>query len=62
MDIKKSIRYIANENKMIVERASATNHAAALNVPSAERGNTVCILSGGSINLETIVEILTTSY
>ena len=60
-EIKESIRYLANENKMIVEGASATTHAAALNVPTDERGNTVCILSGGSINPETIAKIITNS-
>jgi len=61
-EIKQSIRYLANENKIIVEGAAATTHAAALNVPLDERGNTVCILSGGSINPETVAEILTTSF
>jgi threonine dehydratase len=57
-EIKQSIRYLATENKMVVEGAAATSHAAAVKVPSEERGNTVCILSGGSIDPEVVADII----
>jgi threonine dehydratase len=56
--IKDSIRYLATENKMIVEGAAATSLAAALNMDMKDRGNTVCILSGGSIDPEKVAKIL----
>ena len=59
--IKDSIRYLATENKMFVEGAAATTLAAALNEEKENRGNTVCILSGGSIDPEKVAEILATS-
>jgi len=59
--ITESIRYLATENKMFVEGAAATTLAAALNEEKENRGNTVCILSGGSIDPEKVAEILTSS-
>jgi threonine dehydratase len=56
--IKESIRYLATENKMFVEGAAATTLAAALNEDQEKRGNTVCILSGGSIDPEKVADIL----
>lgn len=56
--IKESIRYLATENKMVVEGAAATTLAAALNEAKENRGNTVCIISGGSIDPEKVAEIL----
>lgn len=59
--IKDSIRYLATENKMFVEGAAATTLAAALNEKKENRGNTVCIISGGSIDPDKVAEILTYS-
>jgi threonine dehydratase len=56
--IKESIRYLATENKMFVEGAAATSLAAALDEDQGIRGNTVCILSGGSIDPEKVADIL----
>ena len=56
--IKRSIRYLATENKMFVEGAAATTLAAALNEDTEKRGNTVCILSGGSIDPKKVAEII----
>jgi threonine dehydratase len=56
--IEESIQYLAMENKMIVEGAAATSLAAALNDDRKKRGNTVCILSGGSIDPEKVAEII----
>ncbi len=59
--IKQSIRYLATENKMFVEGAAATTVAAALNEDKTSRGNTVCILSGGSIDPEKVADIILSS-
>jgi threonine dehydratase len=56
--IKESIRYLATENKMFVEGAAAMTLAAALDEDQEKRGNTVCILSGGSIDPEKVADIL----
>ena len=56
--IKESIRYLATENKMVVEGAAATTLSAAFDEDQEKRGNTVCILSGGSIDPEKVADIL----
>jgi threonine dehydratase len=56
--IKDAIRYLATENKMYAEGAAAATLAAALNEEKEKRGNSVCILSGGSIDPEKMAEIL----
>ena len=56
--IKESIRYLAAENKMFVEGAAAATLAAGLDEDKGKRGNTVCILSGGSIDPEKVADIL----
>jgi threonine dehydratase len=57
-DIKNAIRYLAFENKLVAEGSGAISLAAALNTPKSERGKTVCILSGGSIDASKLSEIL----
>jgi len=56
--IEESIRLLAMENKMVVEGSGALGLAAALSVDEEKRGNTVCILSGGSIDAEKLSKIL----
>lgn len=56
--IEESIRLLAMENKMVVEGSGALSLAAALSVDKEKRGNTVCILSGGSIDAEKLSKIL----
>ncbi len=56
--IAESIRLLATENKLVTEGSGALSLAAALNVDVEERGNTVCILSGGSIDPDKLVKIL----
>jgi len=56
--IEDSIRLLAMENKLVAEGAGALSLAAALNAPLEERGETVCILSGGSIDSRTLSQIL----
>ena len=53
-----AIWYLALENKLVAEGAGALSLAAALNTPVEERGKTVCVLTGGSIDAEKLVKIL----
>jgi threonine dehydratase len=57
--IKEAIRYLALENKLVAEGSGAMSLAAALNTPKDERGKTVCILTGGSIDAEKLSHIIT---
>jgi threonine dehydratase len=56
--IRDAIRFLAVENKLVAEGAGAISLAAALSTPFEERGNTVCVLSGGSIDPEKLSRIL----
>ena len=56
--MKEAIRYLAIENKLITEGAGAMSLAAALNTHKDERGKTVCILTGGSIDSDKLTKIL----
>jgi threonine dehydratase len=60
--IADSIRYLALENKLVVEGAGALSLAAALMTPKSERGKTVCVLSGGSIDAETLNNVISKTY
>lgn len=53
-----SIRYLALENKLVAEGAGAMSLAAALDTPVEERGKTVCVLTGGSIDSGKLAKIL----
>jgi len=48
--IEEAVRYLALENKLTAEGSGAISLAAALDTPKKERGKTVCVLSGGSID------------
>jgi threonine dehydratase len=54
-----AIRLLATKNKIVAEGAAALSVAAALNVPRHERGITVCVVSGGSIDPFLLADILT---
>ncbi len=56
--IRSALRHLALENKLIVEGAGALSVAAALAMPQAQRGNSVCILSGSSMPVDKLTEIL----
>ena len=43
---------------MIVEPAGALATAAALQTPAEDRGRTVCVITGGSIDTDKLLEIL----
>ena len=57
-DVRKAIRLLATANHIIAEGAGALATAAALNTPRTERGQTVCLVTGGSIDAAKLVEIL----
>ena len=57
-EIVKAVRLLALENKLVTEGAGAISLAAALAMPKEERGKSVCILSGGSIDAEKLAHIL----
>jgi len=56
--IKDAIRYLALENKLVAEGSGAMSLAAARATPIEERGKTVCILTGGSIDAEKLAMIV----
>ena len=57
-EIKEAIKYLALENKIVAEGSGAMSLAAALNTPKNERGKTVCILTGGSIDADKLYKII----
>ncbi len=57
--VKQTLRCLALRNRMIVEPSGALSVAAALAMPAGERGLTVCVVTGGSIDTEMLLEILT---
>jgi threonine dehydratase len=56
--VKLAIKRLALNDKLIVEGSGALSVAAALTTPFAERGRTVCILSGGSIDSDKLKQII----
>ena len=50
---------LVTKNKIVPEPAGAMSVAAALSLPASVRGNTACIVSGGSVNPALLAEILT---
>ena len=56
--VKQAIRDLVNHNKLITEGSGALSLAGALLMTKEERGRSVCILSGGSIQPDKLVSIL----
>ena len=56
--VRAAIRSILWRNKMLAEPAGALALAAALQVPPQQRGKSVCLVTGGSISVELMMEIL----
>jgi threonine dehydratase len=56
--VRAAIRSILWHNKMLAEPAGALALAAALQVPPKQRGKSVCLVTGGSIGIELMMEIL----
>lgn len=60
--VKSAIKRLALRNKLIVEGSGALSVATALSTPPEERGKTVCILSGGSIDSDKLKKIIELDY
>ncbi len=56
--VRTAIRSLLWHNKMLGEPAGALSLAAALQVPPQHRGKSVCLVTGGSISVELMMEIL----
>jgi threonine dehydratase len=56
--VRTAIRSILWRNKMLAEPAGALALAAALQMPPTDRGKSVCLVTGGSIGVELLMEIL----
>ncbi len=56
--VKATIRRLALQNRLIVEGSAALPVAAALATPRAQRGVTVCVVTGGSIDTDKLLAIL----
>lgn len=56
--VRAAIRSILWHNKMLAEPAGALALAAALQMPPKRRGKSVCLVTGGSISVELMMEIL----
>jgi len=56
--VRSAIRSILWHNKMLAEPAGAIALAAALQMPPKQRGKSVCLVTGGSISSELMMEIL----
>ncbi len=56
--VRRTIRRLALRDRLVVEGAGALAVAAALEDERAPRGRTVCLVTGGSIDTATLVDIL----
>ncbi len=56
--VKATIKRLALRNRIIVEGAAALPVAAALATPAEQRGKTVCVVTGGSIDTDKLTAIL----
>jgi threonine dehydratase len=57
-DVKRAIRRLALEDKIVTEGAGALPVAAALAIPKGERGKSVTVVSGGNIDPERFADVL----
>jgi threonine dehydratase len=57
-DVKATIKALALRNDLVVEGSGALSVAAALRMPRGERGRSVCLLTGGSIDPGKLAAIL----
>ena len=58
-DVKKTMKTLMLKHKLVVEGSGALATTAALKEPEEKRGKMVCIISGGSIDTDKIMAILT---
>jgi len=57
-EVRAAIRLLAGANHLIAEGSGALATAAALRVPPEERGKSVCLVTGGSIDLAKLAAVL----
>ncbi len=57
-DVKRAMKQLVLGNRIVVEPSAALSVAAALQMPKSERGKCVCVVTGGSIDLDKLLEIL----
>jgi threonine dehydratase len=57
-ELREAVRILAVENKVIAEGAGALALAGALKVGRDRRGETACIVTGGSLDPGTLADIL----
>ncbi len=57
-DVKRAIRRLALEDKLVVEGAGALPVAAALAMPKEKRGRSVAVVSGGNIDADELAAII----
>jgi threonine dehydratase len=60
-EVKAAIKRLALQDKLVVEGAGALSVAAAQAIPKEKSGKSICILTGGSIDVEKLVTILGSS-
>ena len=56
--MRATIRRLALSDHLVVEGSAALSVAAALATPVEHRGRSVCLLTGGSIDTDLLIEIL----
>ncbi len=59
-EVKAAMRRLALNDKLVTEGAGAAGLAAALKVPISQRGSSVCVVSGGSVDPVLFAELVTT--
>ncbi len=57
-EVKGAMRRLALSDKLVTEGAGAASLAAALKVPLSERGSSVCVVSGGSVDPLLLAELV----
>lgn len=57
-EVKAAMRRLALGDKLVTEGAGAASLAAALKVPLSERGSSVCVVSGGSVDPSLLAELV----
>jgi len=57
-EVKAAMRRLALSDKLVTEGAGAASLAAALKVPLSERGASVCVVSGGSVDPLLLAELV----
>ena len=57
--VRDAIRDLALTHKLVAEGSGALAYAAARSMPGSDRGRSVCVISGGSIDASRLAGILT---